>query len=154
MRVDAANGTRLVSGRSHLWCAPPPVATVGMAYMTSGNTDAKRLAQPRTNGGTPAPRRRLKAEERRHLILEGARKAFSKAGDLNGTTIKTIAQQAKISEGVIYQHFASKEELFSRRSLSRCGPLWRPSWMKSVILTPRERVRKTFRNSRVASGPR
>lgn len=46
------------------------------------------------------------------MILVAARKAFSKSGDLNGTTIKAIAQQAKISEGVIYQHFASKEELF------------------------------------------
>jgi AcrR family transcriptional regulator len=82
--------------------------------MTSGRTGTRRPAGTRAGRGRDdsAPRRRLKAEERRHLILVAARKAFFKSGDLNGTTIKAIAQQAKISEGVIYQHFSSKDELF------------------------------------------
>ncbi|HVW32616.1 MAG TPA: helix-turn-helix domain-containing protein [Acidimicrobiia bacterium] len=61
----------------------------------------------------PSPRKRLKPDERRALILQAAREAFSKTGDANGTTIKAIAARAKISEGVIYRHFASKEELFA-----------------------------------------
>jgi AcrR family transcriptional regulator len=44
--------------------------------------------------------------------LKAARRAFSETGDVNGTTIKVIAQHSQISEGVIYRHFDSKEQLF------------------------------------------
>lgn len=60
-----------------------------------------------------APRaRRLTAEARRSSILKAARRAFSETGDVNGTTIKAIAEHGGISEGVIYRHFESKEQLF------------------------------------------
>lgn len=49
---------------------------------------------------------------RKELILEAARRAFSRRGDATGTTIKDIAAEAGISEGIIYRHFESKEELF------------------------------------------
>jgi len=54
----------------------------------------------------------LKADARRSSILEAARIAFSKTGDVNGTTMKVIAEHGGISEGVIYRHFESKEQLF------------------------------------------
>lgn len=54
----------------------------------------------------------LPADERRQLILEAARRAFSRRGDVGRTTIKDIAAEAKISEGNIYRYFDSKEELF------------------------------------------
>lgn len=60
----------------------------------------------------PARARRLTAEARRRSILKAARRAFSETGDVNGTTIKVIAQHSQISEGVIYRHFESKEQLF------------------------------------------
>lgn len=60
-----------------------------------------------------APRaRRLTAEARKSSILKAARRAFSETGDVNGTTIKVIAEHGGISEGVIYRHFESKEQLF------------------------------------------
>ncbi len=56
--------------------------------------------------------RRLAAADRRRSILEAARRCFEDVGDLNGTTMRTIAQRAGISEGVIYRHFEGKEQLF------------------------------------------
>jgi AcrR family transcriptional regulator len=63
--------------------------------------------------GSAAPRaRRLTAEARKSSILKAARRAFTETGDMNGTTIRHIADRAGISEGVIYRHFESKDQLF------------------------------------------
>lgn len=59
-----------------------------------------------------ATRRRLTAEARKSSILKAARRAFTETGDMNGTTIRVIADRAGISEGVIYRHFESKDQLF------------------------------------------
>src|SRR5215471_7081241 len=61
---------------------------------------------------TPPKRRRLTAEARKNSILDAARRAFTETGDMNGTTIKVIAEHSGISEGVIYRHFESKDQLF------------------------------------------
>jgi AcrR family transcriptional regulator len=58
------------------------------------------------------PRRRLTAEARKSSILAAARRAFTETGDMDGTTIKLIAEHSGISEGVIYRHFESKDQLF------------------------------------------
>ncbi|GAB2831580.1 hypothetical protein GCM10022221_33080 [Actinocorallia aurea] len=58
------------------------------------------------------PRRRLTAAARKSSILAAARRAFIETGDMNGTTIKLIAEHSGISEGVIYRHFESKDQLF------------------------------------------
>ncbi len=58
------------------------------------------------------PSRRLTAEARKNSILRAARRAFSETGDMNGTTMRAIAERGGISEGVIYRHFASKDQLF------------------------------------------
>ncbi len=72
-----------------------------------------RQATRSSRAGTAAPRaRRLTAEARRSSILKAARRAFSETGDMNGTTIKAIADRGGISEGVIYRHFESKDQLF------------------------------------------
>jgi AcrR family transcriptional regulator len=62
--------------------------------------------------GPPTGGRRLTAEARRSSILRAARRAFSETGDMNGTTMRAIAERGGISEGVIYRHFASKDQLF------------------------------------------
>ena len=50
----------------------------------------------RSNGirGAAAPpvRKRLTAEARKSSILKAARRAFTEAGDMNGTTIRVIAE--------------------------------------------------------------
>jgi AcrR family transcriptional regulator len=70
--------------------------------------------EPGTQPGTQlaAPRRRLTAQARKSSILAAARRAFTETGDMNGTTIKLIAARSGISEGVIYRHFESKDQLF------------------------------------------
>jgi AcrR family transcriptional regulator len=60
----------------------------------------------------PPKRRRLTAEARKSSILDAARRAFTETGDMNGTTIKVIAEHSGISEGVIYRHFESKDQLY------------------------------------------
>jgi AcrR family transcriptional regulator len=68
--------------------------------------------RPSAPGDARPPRRRLTAEARKHSILKAARRAFTETGDMNGTTIRAIAERGGISEGVIYRHFASKDQLF------------------------------------------
>ena len=65
-----------------------------------------------TKAAAAAPRRRLTAEARKSSILAAARRAFTETGDMNGTTIKLIAERSGISEAVIYRHFESKDQLF------------------------------------------
>lgn len=60
----------------------------------------------------PARPKRLTAAARRSSILQAARRAFTETGDMNGTTIRHIAERGGISEGVIYRHFESKDQLF------------------------------------------
>jgi AcrR family transcriptional regulator len=72
---------------------------------------AGRAARP-AGDASRTPRRRLTAEARKSSILAAARCAFTETGDMNGTTIKVIAEHSGISEGVIYRHFESKDQLF------------------------------------------
>jgi len=71
---------------------------------------ATRRAKPADDA--PPVRRRLTAAARKSSILAAARQAFTETGDMNGTTIKVIAEHSGISEGVIYRHFESKDQLF------------------------------------------
>jgi AcrR family transcriptional regulator len=67
---------------------------------------------PKSGEEAARPRRRLTAEARKSSILAAARRAFIETGDMSGTTIKVIAEHSGISEGVIYRHFESKDQLF------------------------------------------
>ena len=80
--------------------------------MTKPTTVSPTLGSPAPAVDTPPKRRRLTAEARKSSILEAARRAFIETGDMNGTTIKVIAERSGISEGVIYRHFESKDQLF------------------------------------------
>ena len=74
---------------------------------------AQQTRRTGTKGANGAPvRRRLTAEARKSSILKAARRAFTETGDMNGTTIRVIAEKGGISEGVIYRHFESKDQLF------------------------------------------
>jgi AcrR family transcriptional regulator len=58
------------------------------------------------------PRRRLTAEERRTGILDAALVVFSRSG-YHPTSIDDIAREAGVSKALIYEHFASKQELYA-----------------------------------------
>lgn len=73
---------------------------------------ARRATRSSTKGSGSPRARRLTAEARKKSILQAARRAFSETGDMNGTTIRHIAERGGISEGVIYRHFESKDQLF------------------------------------------
>jgi AcrR family transcriptional regulator len=54
---------------------------------------------------------RMSGDERRRQILRVAIKLFSKHG-FSGTTTKKIAQEAGVSEAMVFRHFATKRELY------------------------------------------
>jgi AcrR family transcriptional regulator len=56
------------------------------------------------------PKRRLTAEERRSAILDSALAVFSERG-YHSASIDDIATEAGVSKALIYEHFASKQEL-------------------------------------------
>ena len=58
------------------------------------------------------PRRRLTAEERRTGILDSALAVFSESG-YHSASIDDIAREAGVSKALIYEHFASKQELYA-----------------------------------------
>jgi TetR/AcrR family transcriptional regulator len=55
---------------------------------------------------------RMPAADRQRQLLEVALNAFSRRG-FKGTTTKEIAAAAGVAEAVIFQHFPSKEALYS-----------------------------------------
>lgn len=61
---------------------------------------------------TAAERRRLPASERRGLILDAAVRLFAERG-YHAASMDGIAGAAGISKAVVYDHFASKRELYT-----------------------------------------
>jgi TetR/AcrR family transcriptional regulator len=55
--------------------------------------------------------KRLPAEERRRQLIETAVDLFSRHG-FDGTTTRSIAGAAGVSEAILFRHFASKQELY------------------------------------------
>lgn len=55
---------------------------------------------------------RLTAEERKAAIVKTAVRLFAEKG-FRGTTTRELAQACGVSEPVLYQHFATKRELYS-----------------------------------------
>jgi len=60
---------------------------------------------------TTPKRTRLRAEERREKILEAARRVFLESG-FAGARTRRIAEEAGITEALLYRYFPSKSEIF------------------------------------------
>lgn len=76
---------------------------------------------------SPQPRRRLTAAARRALIEDAATQVFAERG-YRGASIAEVARRAGVTPPVIYDHFASKQELHRRlleRHFAELGAVWR-----------------------------
>src|SRR5687767_15894317 len=59
-----------------------------------------------------SPRKRLSGEERRAAILESALAVFAERG-YHASSIDDIAREGGVSKALIYEHFSSKQELYT-----------------------------------------
>lgn len=69
----------------------------------------------------PKAKRRLSADERRRVIIDAAVPLFASEG-FRGVTTRRLARQAGVSEALLYQHFPSKEALYTEVQDSLCQP--------------------------------
>ena len=69
---------------------------------------AAKLADP---AGKPARRAYLPAAERRRSIVEAAQEVFARS-NLQGARTRDIAAAAAVNQATIFEHFASKDDLF------------------------------------------
>lgn len=76
---------------------------------------------------TTSPRRRLTAAARREVIEQAAIEVFAQRG-YDGASIDEIARRSGVTPPVLYDHFASKQELHRRlleRQLDELLAMWR-----------------------------
>ena len=81
------------------------------------------------NENTSHPR--MSAADRQRQLLEVALSAFSRRG-FKGTTTKEIAAAAGVAEAVIFQHFPSKETLYSAVLESHLETADEQDWITEV----------------------
>src|SRR6516162_7039923 len=55
---------------------------------------------------------KLTSEERRAAIIQAVRRAFAEKG-FHGTTTRELAEEAGVSEALLFKHFPTKEALYS-----------------------------------------
>ena len=70
-----------------------------------------------------ARRKRLTGEERRVAILESALSVFAGRG-YHSSSIDDIAREAGVSKALIYEHFASKQDLYAELLEQHAGELF------------------------------
>jgi AcrR family transcriptional regulator len=94
-----------------------------------------------------AATRQERSQQRRDRILEAARGCFGSHG-FAGATVEAIASGAGVSNGLLYQFFRGKEELFQ----VVVGETVR-DWVRALVpgdderLTPSEKLEAMFRRS-------
>jgi AcrR family transcriptional regulator len=69
------------------------------------------------------PRKRLTGEERRAAILDSALAVFAERGYHN-SSIDDIAREGGVSKALIYEHFASKQDLYAVLLEQHAGQLF------------------------------
>lgn len=87
----------------------------------------RRRAQPKRGAAAAKPRKRLTAKARREVIERAATEVFAERG-YRGASIDEIAQRSGVSPPVVYDHFASKQDLHRRlleRTRDELLEMWR-----------------------------
>jgi AcrR family transcriptional regulator len=69
------------------------------------------------------PRKRLTGEERRAAILDAALSVFADRG-YHSSSIDDIAREGGVSKALIYEHFASKQDLYAELLEQHAGVLF------------------------------
>ena len=87
---------------------------------------------------------RMPAAERRRQILDVAIETFARSG-YHDTSMNAIAREAGVTKPVLYQHFASKHELFELLLAETGDHLLKAIEAAAVEDTPRRRVEAGFR---------
>ena len=93
---------------------------------------------------TTAPRKRLSAAERRLTIEGAATELFAERG-YQGSSVDEIARRSGVTPPVVYDHFASKQDLY-RRLLERHFAELRQVWREHFVGDdpPGQRVARSF----------
>jgi len=80
--------------------------------LADDETEVRAARPARTRKAKPKKKRKyLPADERKRRIIEAAQKVFAGAS-LNGARTRELAKAADINQATLFEHFASKEELF------------------------------------------
>jgi AcrR family transcriptional regulator len=93
----------------------------------------------------------MKGEKRRQMLLDRAKKLFSKRGYYQ-TQISDIIENEKIARGTLYQYFKNKDDIFTTL-LQTAYDEWQATIAEEMegvdlaTLSPREYVRFRIRNS-------
>ena len=97
---------------------------------------------------------RMKATDRRRQLLEASIKCFADHG-YQGTTTARLAKAAGVSEPVLYQHFASKHDLFVAL-LEQVGKEVLREWRKAIapLKMPIDQLRVLLRLNPALTDPR
>ena len=111
----------------------------GQAVVTALDAVQDEMAPSRRVAST-----RLPAAERRRQILDVALEAFARSG-YHDTSMNAIARDAGVTKPVLYQHFASKHELFELLLAETGGNLLKAIEAAALEETPRLRVEAGFR---------
>ena len=90
---------------------------------------------------------RMTSDLRRQLILSAAKRCFARNG-FAGTTTKSVAAAASISEGLLFKHFPTKSALYAEILAEECKAdpalnrlLDLPASTETLVILIREMVR-------------
>ncbi|MBN2560232.1 MAG: TetR/AcrR family transcriptional regulator [Phycisphaerae bacterium] len=97
---------------------------------------------------------RMKATDRRRQLLEASIKCFANYG-YKGTTTARLAKAAGVTQPVLYQHFASKHDLFVAL-LDQVGKEVLREWRKATapLKSPLDQLRILLRLNPAIANPR
>jgi TetR/AcrR family transcriptional regulator len=97
---------------------------------------------------------RMKATDRRRQLLEASIRCFAEYG-YKGTTTARLAKSAGITEPVLYQHFASKRDLFVAL-LEEVGKEVLSEWRAAIspLKSPLDQLRVLLRMNPAITDPR